>query len=239
MHFEVPSLPHSVKEFAAHYFMIVVSILTALGLEAAVQYLHHKHAAEAAQRAVETELRNNLDELRADDARNLARLGPLKKLNEELIKDFDDGVPAAQIKQKMVDRVKAGIDFGLFYPSLQHEAWDVAVANQSASYMEPETLRRLSAAYASQREVNQASLTVFVNVPAYLDALTDARVGNADPREFLRSMRQAQMTVQGAHSKFVELERQLQEALPGDSPAPPEAVSASPAASASAHAASA
>jgi hypothetical protein len=47
------------------------------------------------------------------------------------------------------------------------------------------------------------------------------------------------MTVQGAHSKFVELERQLQEALPGDSPAPPEAVSASPAASASAHAASA
>jgi hypothetical protein len=82
--------------------------------------------------------------------------------------------------------------------------------------MEPETLRRLSAAYASQRDVNQASLTVFVNVPAYLDALTDARVGNADPREFLRSIRQAQMTVQGAHNKFLDLERQLQEALPDD-----------------------
>jgi hypothetical protein len=26
MHFEVPSLPHSLKEFAAHYVMIVVSI---------------------------------------------------------------------------------------------------------------------------------------------------------------------------------------------------------------------
>jgi len=239
MHFEVPSLPHSVKEFAAHYFMIVVSILTALGLEATVEHLHHKHAAEAAQKAVETELRNNLDELRADDARNLARLGPLKKLSEELIKDFDDGVPMAQIKQKMADRVKAGIDFGVFYPSLQHEAWDVAVANQSASYMEPETLRRLSAAYASQRDVNQASLTVFVNVPAYLDALTDARVGNADPREFLRSIRQAQMTVQGAHSKFVELERHLEEAFPDDPPAPPAAASTSGSASASARAASA
>jgi len=239
MHFEVPSLPHSVKEFAAHYFMIVVSILTALGLEATVEHLHHKHAAEAAQKAVETELRNNLDELRADDARNLARLGPLKKLSEELIKDFDDGVPMAQIKQKMADRVKAGIDFGVFYPSLQHEAWDVAVANQSASYMEPETLRRLSAAYASQRDVNQASLTVFVNVPAYLDALTDARVGNADPREFLRSIRQAQMTVQGAHSKFVELERHLEEAFPDDPPAPPAAASTSGSASAAARAASA
>ena len=32
MHLEVPSLPHSVKEFAAHYLMIVVSILTALAV---------------------------------------------------------------------------------------------------------------------------------------------------------------------------------------------------------------
>jgi len=238
MHFEVPSLPHSVKEFAAHYLMIVVSILTALGLEATVEHLHHKHAAEAAQKAVEAELRDNLADLRADDAKNLQRLGPLKQLSDELIKDFDDGLPIAQIKQKMVDRVKAGIDFGVFYPSLQHEAWDVAVANQSASYMEPEVLRRLSAAYASQRDVNQASLTVFVNVPAYLDALTDARVGAADPREFLRSIRQAEMTVKGAHAKFVELERQLEEALP-DEPRVQPAAEAIPPASAPAHAASA
>jgi len=226
MHFEVPSLPHSVKEFAAHYVMIVVSILTALGLEATVEHFHHKHAAEAAEKAAEAELRGNLADLREDDARNLQRLAPLKKLSDELVKDFDDGLPLAQIKQKMADRVKAGIDFGVFYPTLQHEAWDVAVANQSASYMPPETLRRLSAAYASQRDVNQASLTVFVNVPAYLDALTDARVGAADPREFLRSIRQAQMTVQGAHNKFLELERHLEEALPDEANARSAAASA-------------
>jgi len=232
MHFEVPSLPHSLKEFATHYFMIVVSILTALGLEATVEHLHHKHAAEAARQAVETELRNNLADLRADDAKNLQRLGPLKHLGDELIKDMDDGLPMAAIKQKMADRVKAGIDFGVFYPSLQHEAWDVAVANQSASYMAPETLRRLSAAYASQRDVNQASLTVFVNVPAYLDALTDARVGAADPHAFLRSIRQAQLTVQGAHEKFKELERHLQEALPDDAGGVGTASARTPAASA-------
>ena len=227
MHFEVPSLPHSVKEFAAHYFMIVVSILTALGLEAAVERLHHRHAAERAQQAIETDLRKNLVDLRENDARNLERLVPLKQLCDELIKDFDDGVPVAQVRQQMTERVKAGIDLGVFYPSLQHEAWDVAVANQSASYMEPETLRRLSAAYAAQRELNQASLTVFVDVPAYLNALTDARVGAADPREFLRAMRQAQLTVQGAHYKFIELERQLEEALPGEQThAPANAASA-------------
>ncbi|MFL6625240.1 MAG: hypothetical protein ACJ8IK_22385 [Burkholderiaceae bacterium] len=228
MHFEVPSLPHSVKEFAAHYVMIVVSILTALGLEATVEHLHHKHAAEAAEKAVEAELHRNLADLRESDLKNVARLAPLKALYNELLKDFDDGVPIAQIKQKMVERARAGIDFGIFYPSLQHEAWDVAVANQSASYMEPETLRRLSAAYASQREINQASLTVFVNVPAYLNALTDARVGAADPHEFLRSIRQAQATVQGAHTKFVELEHQLEAALPAEHPpAEPAATAAS------------
>jgi hypothetical protein len=230
MHFELPSMPHSVKEFAAHYFMIVVSILTALGLEAAVEHLHHRHAAEAAEKAVETELRNNLADLRDSDRRNLERLAPLKALCDELIKDFDDGTPMAQIKQKMAAHAKAGIDFGVFYPSLQHEAWDVAVANQSASYMAPETLRRLSAAYASQREVNQASLTVFVNVPAYLDALTDARIGAVEPREFLRAVRQAQVTVRGAHFKFLELERQLEDAL--GEPAPAAPANASSAASA-------
>src|ERR1700748_2673680 len=109
MHFEVPSLPHSVKEFAAHYFMIVVSILTALGLEATVEHLHHQHAAEAAEKAVETELRNNLHDLRESDRKTRERLGPLKQLCDELIKDFDDGVPAARIKQTMVERAKAGI----------------------------------------------------------------------------------------------------------------------------------
>ena len=214
MHFEVPSLPHSVKEFAAHYVMIVVSILTALGLEAAVERLHHKHAAEVAQESIETELRNNVADLRANDSKNVERLGPIKQLCDQLIKDFDDGVPTAQIKKEMAERVKAGIDFGVFYPNLRHEAWDVAVANQSASYMDPETLRRLSVAYAAQRDLNQNSLTVFVDIPAYVNALTDARVGAADPHEFLRSMRQAQMTVAGAHQKFLELATELEQDLP-------------------------
>ncbi len=218
MHFEVPSLPHSVKEFAAHYVMIVVSILTALGLEAAVERLHHDHAAEAAQRSIETELRSNLEDLRDSNASNLKRVKPLEDLCDLLVKDFDDGVPTAQIKQQMADHVKAGIDFGVYIPTLRHEAWDVAVANQSASYMKPEVLRRLSVAYASQRDVNPASMTVLVNVPAYVNALIDARVGASDPHEFLRSMKQAALTVRNAVGRFKELERDLQQALPDDPP---------------------
>jgi hypothetical protein len=234
MHFEVPKLPHSIKEFATHYVMIVVSILTALGLEAAVERMHHAHAAEAAQRALETELRTNLADLRSSNARNAARLKPLQDLCDLLVKDFDDGVPTAQIKRQMAERVKAGIDFGVFYPNLRHEAWDIAVANQSASFMEPETLRRLSVAYMAQRDVNPASLTVLVNIPAYVNALTDARVGASDPHEFLRSMRQAALTVRGANAKLMELEQDLTAAVPDEEASPAPAARA-PSSGASAH----
>ena len=229
MHFEVPSLPHSLKEFAAHYVMIVVSILTALGLEAAIEHFHHLHAAEAAQRAIETELRMNLAALRTDDANTVKRLKPLDDFGDLLIKDFDDGMPTAQIKAQMAQHVKEGIDFGVYIPTLRHEAWDVAVANQSASYIEPEILSRLSAAYAEQREVNTSALTLLVNIPGYVNALTDARVGASDPHEFLRSIRQAALTVASAHGRYKTLEQELERALPDDArpqaPAPASAAS--------------
>lgn len=225
MHFEVPKMPHSIKEFAAHYVMIVVSILTALGLEAFVEHLHHKHAAEAAERGIETELRSNLAELRSNNAANLKRVQPLEQLVNQLIKDFDDGIPTDEIKAQMAQRVKAGIDFGLYTPTLRHEAWDVAVANQSASYMDPETLRRLSVAYAAQREINPGSLTILLNAPEYINALTDARVGASDPHAFLRAIRQAALTLNGAHQKFIELEQELVRALPDEAGA--EAANAS------------
>ena len=214
MHFEVPKMPHSVKEFATHYVMIVVSILTALGLEAFVEHLHHAHAAEVAQQAIETELRGNLAELRSSNADNLKRLRPLEDLTNLLIKDFEDQMPTAQIKAQIAQRMKTEIDLGLFTPILRHEAWDVAVANQSASYVEPETLRRLSAAYAAQREIIDNTLLTFFNAPAYINALTDARIDGGDPREFLHEIRQASVTLGGAYKKLAQLEMALERALP-------------------------
>ena len=226
MHFEVPKLPHSLREFFAHYVMIVVSILTALGLEAAVQYFHHAHAAEAARQSMEAELRSNLDDLRESNAKNFKRLKPLEELTVLLLKDFDDGVPEAQIRQQIAERVKAGVELGLFYPRLRHEAWDVAVANQSASYLEPDILRRLSIAYAAQREINLASITPFLNVPAFMDAMTDARIGAADPRTFLHAIRQASTTVRDATRKLAQLEQDLAQALPAEDATPDHSASA-------------
>ncbi len=64
MHFEVPRIRmHSLRDFAQHYFMIVLSILTALGLEQWIEHTHHRHAAELASEQIETELRGTLDSI--------------------------------------------------------------------------------------------------------------------------------------------------------------------------------
>ena len=65
MHVELPKAK-KFKEFGGEYVMIVISIITALGLEHAVQSYHHRHLAHEASVRIEAELRSNLAEL--DDA---------------------------------------------------------------------------------------------------------------------------------------------------------------------------
>jgi hypothetical protein len=60
MHLELPKLRlHTLADFIKHYLMIVLSILTALGLEAWIEHTHHDHAARLATTKIEAEIRVN------------------------------------------------------------------------------------------------------------------------------------------------------------------------------------
>ena len=64
MHLELPKARvESLKDFLKHYLMIVLSILTALGLEGWIEHTHHAHAAETARAQIEAEIRANLAEV--------------------------------------------------------------------------------------------------------------------------------------------------------------------------------
>jgi hypothetical protein len=225
MHFEVPRVRlHSFREFASHYLMIVVSILTALGLEALIENAHHRHAAEAAQRAIETELRLNIEGVRHAIQENEKRLKPLAALDDGLSEALSRHVPDAELSARIAERAKAGIDLGLFVPTLRHEAWDVAVANQSVGWIEPSELGRLSAAYSSVHDAtNSAGIyTPLFDGPRFVDAVTDARTQAANPREFVRALHQAVVTLSATESRLLALEQILQRALApaGSEPAP-------------------
>jgi len=100
-------------------------------------------------------------------------------------------------------------------PTLRHEAWDVAVANQAATYIEDATLARITAAYAQQREAVAPRSTSLLDGPRFVDAMTDARMGGADPREFVRVLEQAVAANDTVINALTALRRTVSAALPG------------------------
>ncbi|RCS29656.1 hypothetical protein DEO45_10905 [Rhodanobacter denitrificans] len=178
MHLELPKVRlESFKDFAKHYLMIVLSILTALGLEAWIEHAHHVHAAEVASLRIDAEIRSNLDAIDSSltqDARQVKRLAAIR---DSLIQDFKAHAPEAIIAQHIQSQVSAGnFNLNLNWPTLRHEAWDVAVADQSASWIDRERIQRYSAVYANQRDVGiglSTNLALAMDGPRMIDTLTD------------------------------------------------------------------
>jgi hypothetical protein len=205
--------------------MIVISILTALGLEHLITSHHHVRAAEQAQRQIVAELRTNLEEVRSAREQNAERLKPLVALETSLKQDLQAGASKATINQHLLAQVKGHLYFGFILPTLRHEAWDVVVANQAATHIEAGALWRYSAAYASQREsmalANQSS-SALLNGPRLFDAMTDLELQKADPLEVLRVLRQVSFSLSSTQINLKEIQTQLESSLKGEPAAPPE-----------------
>ena len=194
MHFEVPKVKlHSLREFAQHYLMIVLSILTALGLEQWIESVHHRHAAEYASARIEAELGDTLRDIQKAIDVDEEHLKPLIAVDKAIIEDVRSGMSDAEINKhirQLNDQVKLGIN----WPAFSTEAWDVAVANQSASWIDVDRLHRYAAAYAAQRDAaswTAHNMTLALDAPRMVDLHTRIGLGkDVDPIEFLTVLQQ-------------------------------------------------
>jgi hypothetical protein len=225
---------HSLKDFIREYLMIVLGILTALGLESLVTSQHHRREAEEGRQRIVAELRANLAEARSVRDQNIQRLKPVIALTAELRGQIQSGMSRQEINRRLYAAVRNRLTLGYALPTLRHEAWDVVVANQSASYIDAESLRRYSAVYAAQRDAGSIALNsaTLLNGPRMLDALVDIDLQRVDPVEFLKVLGQMTATITAAQSNVQEVQTELEAALAaeGDAGALPAAVApASPA----------
>src|SRR5690606_6524111 len=119
-------------------------------------------------------------------ARQVKRLAAIR---DSLIQDFKAHAPEATIAQHIQSLVSArNFNLNLNWPTLRHEAWDVAVADQSASWIDRERIQRYSAVYANQRDVSiglSTNLALVMDGPRMIDTLTDLESGSVRSREFL------------------------------------------------------
>jgi hypothetical protein len=194
MHLELPKARlHSLKDFAKHYLMIVLSILTALGLEAWIEHTHHEHAARIASAQIEAEIRANLTAIDRVRQHDLARAQLLGSVRDALLRDIRAGLPEAAIYRHAHELLPEGLYLDVRRPSLRHEAWDVAVANQAASWIDDERLRRYSAAYAAQDWgiVTMSQDTALVlDGPRMNDAMLDFGRDRTPPPDLLHVINQ-------------------------------------------------
>lgn len=227
MHVEPPGhAPSTLKEFGTHYLMIVLGILTALGLEAGVEALHHRRQALKTTEQVETELRANLAEVRSTLGHNRETLKLVMGIYGELKQLAQQGaVPPETLKQMLGERLRISV----FTPGLRRDAWDTAVAGQALVHLRHDTLRRLSEAYTAQREAQQAITTSF-NAGGSLTRLTDVTVdaefGRANPLDVLKALQGYRLTLSAVAGVETELESQLAQALGAAAPAAAASVTA-------------
>jgi len=218
MLFEFPKVRiDSLKDFAKHYLMIVLSILTALGLEAWIEHAHHTHAAALASRQITAELRANLDGVQSSYRSNQQRLVLLQQLDDTIAKDVRDGKTDAAINQH-IQALKNQFKLSLDWPIFANQAWDVAVANQSATWMDRAALSEYSAAYSKQRDAASwmaQDSALFLNAPLLATLSTRIDLGREiDPIEFLSVLRQMIITSGETQSHLQQVESQLKQVLP-------------------------
>lgn len=214
MHIEPPSrAPTNFKELLVHYVMIVLGILTALGLEAGFEAIHHHRLANETVEQVEAELRANLADVRAALAHNRDMKAAADKMYGEvadLVRN-DQARPEA-LKAMLLQRLRVSVAT----PGLRRDAWDTAVADQALMHMPHATLRRLAEAYTAQRDtqqVAQASLSIAGSLTRLTDAVVDAEVGRVDPVQLLKALQSYRVTLSATLGAQQDLQRALAQAV--------------------------
>lgn len=222
MHAEPPlHTPKSWREFALHVAMIVVSVLVALGIEEGVQWLHNRSNAAKARLQIEAELRNNLKDTRSALAANQARLQQLVAWKARLADAVRGGPPAVTppLGAREGDGPPA---LAVGWPTLAHEAWDVALANRAVAYLPADVQQRFSAAYSVQRDataVNQQATSVLLGGGQGLNTVVDLELGRAQPVDLLRLVTHAIAVQSTVQSVLRQTEEQLARSL-GEASAP-------------------
>jgi hypothetical protein len=223
MHVELSKLPmDSFKDLAKHYLMIVLGILTALGLESWIEHVHHQHAAQAASAQIDAEIRQNRVEIQRMQLHDSERMQSLQKLRDILLNDVKTNASNAAITQHIHDAAPDGIYLDWRWPVLRHEAWDVAVANQSASWIDSEQLHRYASVYAAQSAstaILSEDIPMLIDGPKMIDTTLDLQTDNFQPRELLHVVNQMVWVTSEVTHNLENLANRVDAAMPGIAPA--------------------
>ena len=146
MEVHAPEHPiHTWRDFFIHIVTITIGLLIAIGLEQAVEYLHHRHLVVEARENIRHEIEQN--EKQAES--NLTSL----QADADLMKSNVEKARALRQNPHALDK---GGEFKSEYSwsSLNNSAWTSARDSGALTYMPVEEVQRYDDLYEMQRMVN-------------------------------------------------------------------------------------
>jgi hypothetical protein len=215
MHFEVPKAK-KFKEFGGEYVMIVISILTALALEQAFEYLHHRHLAHEAAEKMNVELRANIHDVTAALEHNEKKRVALHQAREQLLAGIRGKTGDAELMKQFEQEWAETIRLNMNMPTLRREAWEAAVANQAVTWLPSETLERYAGAYSALRDTSTSTYggaMHFLDMPRMIDVLSNARMGTSNPQEIYRTATQIVSVYDNLDNNLKSLNMLLQQVV--------------------------
>jgi hypothetical protein len=127
------------RDFFLHLFTITIGLLIALGLEAGVEAVHHRHEREEAEMLIRREIQNNLNTLNQGAPTAIAELTRMTAVLKTL-----------EARTQSQPGVLTESDFAFHEAPMQDAAWRTASTTGALAYMEYRQVERFSDAYKEQ-----------------------------------------------------------------------------------------
>lgn len=207
-----PKKARSFRHFAGEYVMIVLSIVTALTLENGVRQFNQAREAREAARNLDAEIALNLGEMRSVIAHSDGEVKRLRRLQQILLADIKAGVGDAEAIKHVMHESGDRFSVNLRTPSLQREAWDVAVANQALSFMPQEQLQRYARQYANMRDIQAMFMGAggsFLDRPQLSNVMSNLEMNDITARELYRVLAQLSFVHESNSNNMRMLEKLL------------------------------
>jgi len=135
---------HSVKEFMLHLLAITIGLLIALGLEATVEWMHHRHLVREARENIAQEIRDN--------ARNIDKEMNALPVEEKQLETLLSGVNDEENK----GAPKPQPNMVWTVTRLQDSSWNTAFSTGAVGHMDYAEVRGYSQLYGLQQMFNSS-----------------------------------------------------------------------------------
>jgi hypothetical protein len=139
---DVHALEHrinGIRDFFLHLFTITVGLLIALGLEASVEAIHHRHQRDEAETLIRSEIRNNLNNLHDGEPVVIAELHQMTMVLQTL-----------EARTRSQPGVLHDSELVFHESPIQDAAWRTANSTGALAYMDYGEVERFSDAYKEQ-----------------------------------------------------------------------------------------